>query len=120
MSGVDPNLPGLGPVPAVRAVLDAAGLTLDDVGAIEMTEAFASQVLACTDALGLDVLRADAKRFNPDGGAIALGHPWGASGALLVVRLLATMVRGDGPQFGIATCAVGGGQGVATLLERVG
>jgi acetyl-CoA C-acetyltransferase len=118
--GVDPNLPGLGPVPAVRAVLDAAGLTLDDVGTVEITEAFASQVLACTDALGLDVLGADADRLCPDGGAIAFGHPWGASGALLMVRLFATMVRQDGPRFGLATCAVGGGQGVATLVERVG
>jgi acetyl-CoA C-acetyltransferase len=118
--GVDPNLPGLGPVPAVRAVLDAAELTLDDVGTVEMTEAFASQVLACTDALGLDVLGPDADRLCPDGGAIAFGHPWGASGALLMVRLFATMVRCDGPRFGLATCAVGGGQGVATLLERIG
>jgi acetyl-CoA C-acetyltransferase len=118
--GVDPRLPGLGPVPAIRAVLDAAGLVLADVGTVEMTEAFASQVLACTDALGLDVLGTDADRFCPDGGAIAFGHPWGASGALLMVRLFATMVRRDGPRFGIATCAVGGGQGVATLVERVG
>jgi acetyl-CoA C-acetyltransferase len=120
VSGVDPNLPGLGPVPAVRAVLEAAGLTLDDVGTVEMTEAFASQVLACADALGLDVLGSDGDRLCPDGGAIAFGHPWGASGALLLVRLFATMVRRDGPRFGVATCAVGGGQGVATLLERVG
>jgi acetyl-CoA C-acetyltransferase len=101
-------------------VLDVAELTLDDVGTVEMTEAFASQVLACTDALGLDVLGADADRFCPDGGAIAFGHPWGASGALLMVRLFATMVRRDGPRFGLATCAVGGGLGVATLVERVG
>jgi acetyl-CoA C-acetyltransferase len=104
----------------VRAVVDAAGLTLADIGAVEMTEAFASQVLACTDSLGLDVLGADADRLCPDGGAIAFGHPWGASGALLMVRLFATMVRRDGPRYGIATCAVGGGQGVATLVERVG
>jgi acetyl-CoA C-acetyltransferase len=118
--GVDPNLPGLGPVPAVRALLDVSGLTLEDIGVLEMTEAFAAQVLACTDALGLDVLGADAERLNPDGGAIALGHPWGASGALLMVRLVATMLRNDRSRFGIATCAVGGGQGVATLVERVG
>lgn len=118
--GVDPNLPGLGPVPAVNAVLKAGGLTIDDVGAFEVTEAFASQVLACTDALGLDVLGRDADRLCPDGGAIALGHPWGASGALLMVRLFATMVRQRGRRFGVATCAVGGGQGVATLVERVG
>ena len=72
--GVDPRLPGLGPVPAVRAVLRAAGLTLADVGTVEMTEAFASQVLACTDALDLDVLGTEADPLCPDGGAIALGH----------------------------------------------
>jgi acetyl-CoA C-acetyltransferase len=118
--GVHPRLPGLGPVPAVRAVLDVAGLRLDDVGLLEVTEAFASQVLACTDALGLDPFGADADRVCPDGGAIALGHPWGASGALLVVRAFSRLVRRPGPRFAVATCAVGGGQGVAVLLERVG
>jgi acetyl-CoA C-acetyltransferase len=88
-----------------------------------MTEAFAAQVLACTDALGLDPLDAqssDAARVCPQGGAIAMGHPWGASGAMLLVRLFAQMVRRDGPRLGIATCAVGGGQGLALLAERVG
>jgi acetyl-CoA C-acetyltransferase len=153
--GVDPRLPGLGPVPAVRAVLDAAGLSMADVGTFEVTEAFAAQVLACTDELGLDPLDGDAERVCPEGGAIALGHPWGASGALLVVRLVSRMLRPDvggpgpngsgahgshangsdpngsgangpstdgspGGRFGIATCAVGGGQGVAVLVERVG
>jgi acetyl-CoA C-acetyltransferase len=118
--GVDPRLPGLGPVPAVRAVLDAAGLTVSDVGTFEVTEAFAAQVLACTDELGLDPLDVDADRVCPDGGAIALGHPWGASGALLVVRLFARMLGADAGRYGVATCAVGGGQGVAVLVERVG
>jgi acetyl-CoA C-acetyltransferase len=118
--GVDPRLPGLGPVPAVRAVLDAAGLSVDDVGTFEVTEAFAAQVLACTDELGLDPLDGDADRVCPDGGAIALGHPWGASGALLVVRLFSRMLGPDVGRFGVATCAVGGGQGVAVLVERVG
>jgi len=115
--GVDPRLPGLGPVPAVRSVLAAAGLFMRDVGAVEITEAFAAQVLACTDALGLDPM-SDA--VCAEGGAIALGHPWGASGALLVVRLFSRMVRQDGPRWGLATCAIGGGQGVAMLVERVG
>ena len=124
--GVDPATPGLGPVPAVCAVLDRAGLRMADVDVLEITEAFAAQVLACTDALGLDALGADAGRVCPDGGAIALGHPWGASGALLVVRLFSRMVRqprgaasGAPPRYGVATCAIGGGQGVAVLVERV-
>lgn len=121
--GVDPALPGLGPVPAVRGVLADAGRDLGDVEVVEVVEAFAAQVLACTDALGLDVFGADADRVCPAGGALALGHPWGASGALLVVRLFARLVRdprarpGD---LGVAACAVGGGQGVALLAERVG
>ena len=119
--GVDPRLPGLGPVPAVEAVLDAAGLAIADVGALEITEAFAAQVLACTDAWGLDPVDGPGQDVVcTEGGAIALGHPWGASGALLVVRLFSRMVRQDGARFGVATCAVGGGQGVALLVERVG
>lgn len=116
-AGVDPRLPGLGPVPAARAVLDAAGLSARDVGAIEITEAFAAQVLACTDQLGLEE---SADGVCRDGGAIALGHPWGASGALLVVRLFSQLVRRPGHRWGLAACAVGGGQGVAILVERVG
>lgn len=118
--GVDPRLPGLGPVPAVRAVLGAAGLSMHEVGAFEITEAFAAQVLACTDALGLDPFAVDDEVVCAEGGAIALGHPWGASGALLVVRLFSRMARQDGPRWGVATCAVGGGQGVALLVEQVG
>lgn len=122
VAGVDPRLPGLGPVPAVLAVLDRAGVALADVGQLEITEAFAAQLLACTDALDLDPLGADAERVCPDGGAIALGHPWGASGALLLVRLFARMVRvnaDDRSRYGLAACAIGGGQGIAVLVERV-
>jgi len=121
--GLDPNTPGLGPVPAVGKLLKSTGIDLAEVGVVEMTEAFAAQVLACTDALGLDPLDplgSDAARVCPQGGAIAMGHPWGASGAMLLVRLFAQMVRVEGPRFGIATCAVGGGQGLALLAERVG
>ncbi len=120
--GLDPNTPGLGPVPAVARLLKDLGVNLADVGVVEMTEAFAAQVLACTDALGLDPLGGEpgAGRVCPQGGAIAMGHPWGASGALLLVRLFAQMVRVDGPRLGIATCAIGGGQGLALLAERVG
>jgi acetyl-CoA C-acetyltransferase len=120
--GVDPATPGLGPVPAVRQLLDRAALSVSDLAVLEITEAFAAQVLAATDALGLDPFGADADRVCPDGGAIALGHPWGASGALLLVRLFATLVRRPEPpgRYGVAACAIGGGQGIAVLAERVG
>jgi acetyl-CoA C-acetyltransferase len=121
--GLDPNTPGLGPVPAVEKLLKGLGIELAEVGLVEMTEAFAAQVLACTDALGLDPLdplARDVTQVCPQGGAIAMGHPWGASGAMLLVRLFAQMVRVDGPRLGIATCAIGGGQGLALLAERVG
>jgi len=114
--GGDPAVPPLAAAPAVRAVLARGGRALDDVDRLEVTEAFAVQVLACTDALGLDPLGRDAGRVCPDGGAIAVGHPWSASGAFLVLRLLA----GPGTRLGVAACAIGGGQGIAVLLERVG
>ena len=117
--GVDPELPGLGPVPAVREVLRRAALPLDAVDVVEITEAFAAQLLACTDLLGLDPLGPDDRRVCPDGGAIALGHPWGASGALLVVRLFSRLVTRGAGRYGVAACAVGGGQGVAVLVEAV-
>ena len=126
--GVDPRLPGLGPVPAIEQALDNCGLTLADIDILEITEAFAAQVLAVTDALGLDALDADGMRICPQGGAIAMGHPWGASGAILMVRLFSQLVRqavrsessSKQPGRGIAACAVGGGMGVATVVERVG
>ncbi|WP_240755704.1 thiolase family protein [Nocardioides iriomotensis] len=111
-AGVDPQLPGLGLVPAVRAALDEAGLTLDDVDAVELNEAFAGQVLACCDDLGLD-----EERVCPDGGALALGHPWGASGAVLAVRLFSRLVHQDRGEIGLAGIAVGGGQGVAMVVQ---
>lgn len=121
VAGVDPATPGLGPVPAVEQVLGRAGLTIADVAVLEVTEAFAAQVLACTAALGLDPLGADADRVCPQGGAIALGHPWGASGALLMVRLFDTLVRRPASvgRYGVAACAIGGGQGIAVLVEAV-
>ena len=100
-------------------MLEPAGLPLAAVDVVEITEAFAAQVLACTDALGLDPLDADHDRVCPEGGAIALGHPWGASGALLVTRLFSSLVRRRLGRYGLATCAVGGGQGVAVLVEAV-
>jgi acetyl-CoA C-acetyltransferase len=120
--GADPALPPLAAAPAVRAALDRAGRKLDEVDVLEITEAFAAQLLACTDELGLDPLGVDADRVCPDGGAIALGHPWSASGALLVVRLFGALVRDTRRPgaLGVAACAIGGGQGVALLVERVG
>lgn len=119
--GCDPALPGWGPVPAVENALARAGVTLTDVTAIEIVEAFAAQVLAVTDALGLDPLGTDAGRVCADGGAIALGHPWGASGAVTVVRLFSRLVRAGAPAgtLGLATAAVGGGMGVAGIFEVV-
>ncbi|GMA40591.1 thiolase family protein [Mobilicoccus caccae] len=117
--GTDPAVPGTAPVTAVRLLLERSGVTLEDVGLIETTEAFAAQTLACADLLGLDPFGADDDRWCPDGGAVALGHPWGASGALLLVRLFAGMTRPGGPELGIATCAIGGGQGLALLARRL-
>ncbi len=114
-AGVSSAEPGLGPVPAVRRLLDRTGVRVADIGVVEFTEAFAGQVLACLDALGID-----DSTVCPDGGAIALGHPWGASAAALVVRLFSQQVRADGPTLGLATCGIGGGMGLAVLLERVG
>ena len=111
-AGVHPALPGLGLVPAVRAALAQAGRTLDEMDVIELNEAFAGQVLACADELGLD-----PARICLQGGALALGHPWGASGAVLAVRLFSQLVCEDGGRYGLAAIAVGGGQGVAMVVE---
>lgn len=111
-AGVHPALPGLGIVPAASKALFAAGLTWSDVDVVEFNEAFAGQILACCDELGLD----DA-RVCPQGGALALGHPWGASGAVLVVRLFSQLVNQGTGRIGVAAIAAGGGQGVAMVVE---
>ena len=111
VAGVDPALMGIGPVPAIRRALAAAGLELDQVDLIEINEAFAAQVLACARELGLD-----QKRLNVNGGAIALGHPLGCSGARLVTTL-AWELRRRGGGFGIAALCIGVGQGLATVIE---
>ncbi|MEU6425151.1 thiolase family protein [Microbispora sp. NPDC046973] len=125
VAGCDPALPGWGPVPAVRRVLRRTGTDLERVAAVEIVEAFAAQVLAVTDALGLDPLGADAGRVCADGGALALGHPWGASGAVVVTRLFSRLLGfGSGAgappgTLGLAAVAVGGGLGIAALFEVV-
>lgn len=112
-AGVDPRRPGTGIVPAARTVLARTGLGLGQIDVVELNEAFAGQVLACCDALGLD-----EERVCPQGGALALGHPWGASGAVLLVRLFSQLVREERGRTGLAAVAVGGGQGVAMVVER--
>ena len=112
VAGVAPNLMGLGPVPATRKALGRAGLTLADIDLIELNEAFAAQALACIRELG-----ADPARVNVNGGAIALGHPLGASGSRIVTGLVHEMRR-RGARYGLATMCIGVGQGIATILER--
>jgi len=111
-AGVDPHRPGIGIVPAVRAALDRAGVGIDELDVIEFNEAFAGQVLACYDELDID-----PERGCTEGGALALGHPWGASGAVLVTRLFSQMIRAGRGCYGLAAIAVGGGQGVAMVVE---
>jgi len=110
-AGVAPEVMGIGPVPAVRSLLAAQGLALEQVDLFELNEAFAAQVLACVKELGIDIAR-----LNVNGGAIALGHPIGASGARVVVTLLHEMAR-RGSRYGIATLCISGGMGIAALLE---
>jgi 3-oxoadipyl-CoA thiolase len=112
VAGVDPRVMGIGPVPAVRKLLARAGLTAADLDLVELNEAFASQSLAVIRELGLD-----EERVNPNGGAIAIGHPLGMSGARLVVTLLHELRRRGG-RYGVATMCVGVGQGQAALFER--
>ncbi|WEJ60086.1 thiolase family protein [Devosia sp. FJ2-5-3] len=111
--GVPPKIMGIGPAPAIRAVLDAAGMTLDQIDRIEINEAFGAQVLACVAELGLD----EAK-LNVNGGAIAIGHPLGATGVRLALTLALELKR-SGLRYGIASACIGGGQGIALLIENV-
>lgn len=118
-AGVDPGVMGLGPVPATRKLLDRLGLKLDDIQLIELNEAFAAQVLGCMRQLGMD-----HDRTNVNGGAIALGHPTGCSGARIMVTLMHEMERRakDAPRpfYGLATLCVGVGMGVSTIVEWIG
>ncbi len=112
-AGVEPEIMGIGPVPATRAALAKAGLSLNDIDLIEVNEAFAGQYLAVEKELGLD-----RSRTNVNGGAIALGHPLGATGTRLVLTVLHELHR-RGKHYGLATACIGGGQGIAMIVERV-
>jgi 3-oxoadipyl-CoA thiolase len=115
VAGVPPRIMGMGPVPATRKVLSMTGLSLDDMDVIELNEAFAAQAVAVLRELGL---RDDAEHVNPNGGAIALGHPLGASGARLLNNALRQLQR-TGGRYGLCTMCIGVGQGIATIVERV-
>ena len=112
VSGVEPAIMGIGPVPAVRKALGKAGMSIDDIGLIELNEAFASQALYCMRELDMNM-----EKTNVNGSGISLGHPVGATGAIMTVKLMEEMeLRGD--ELGLVTMCVGGGQGVATIFQR--
>ncbi|PFN97747.1 acetyl-CoA C-acyltransferase [Bacillus sp. AFS076308] len=112
VAGVDPNIMGIGPVPAVKKVMKKSGLTLAEMDLIEINEAFAAQVLACNRELEMDL-----EKVNVNGGAIAHGHPLGATGAILVTKAVYELQRSGG-RFALITACIGGGQGIATIIER--
>ena len=105
---------GYGPVPAIRKLTGRLGVGLDDIDVIELNEAFAAQALACTRALDI---ADDDSRVNPNGGAIALGHPVGCSGAFIATKALYELERVNG-RYALVTMCIGGGQGIATIFER--
>jgi len=111
IAGCAPEFMGMGPVPATRKALARAGLTIDDIDVVEINEAFGSQAVACLNELGID-----RSRVNIDGGAIALGHPLGATGARITAKA-AQILKRDGGRYALATQCIGGGQGIATILE---
>ncbi|MFM9166285.1 MAG: thiolase family protein, partial [Candidatus Limnocylindrus sp.] len=113
VAGVDPSVMGAGPIPAIQKLLARTGLTVADIDRVELNEAFASQAVACMNELGLD-----PAKTNVHGGAIALGHPLGASGARMATTLVRELRRSGG-RYGIAAMCVGVGQGIAMLVERV-
>jgi 3-oxoadipyl-CoA thiolase len=112
-AGVHPNYMGIGPIPATQKALKRAGLTIDQIDLVELNEAFAAQVLACCRELGIEL-----NKLNVNGGAIALGHPLGCSGARMMTTLVHEMQR-RGSRYGLATMCIGVGQGIATIVERV-
>ena len=112
-AGVDPSVMGLGPIPAVRRVLEQTGLNVADLDVIESNEAFAAQALAVSKELGLP-----ADKVNPNGGAVAMGHPVGATGSILIIKALAELER-TGGRYGLITMCIGGGQGIALIVESI-
>ena len=112
-AGVAPELMGLGPVPAVKQALQNAGLRMQDIDVIESNEAFAAQAMAVTDLLEMPV-----DKVNPNGGAVALGHPVGATGSIIIVKTMAELDRIEG-RYGLITMCIGGGQGIALIIERL-
>jgi acetyl-CoA acyltransferase len=112
VAGVPPDIMGIGPVPAVRKVLKQAGMTIDQIDLFELNEAFAAQALYCARELGID-----PEKLNVNGGAIALGHPLGVSGARLTLTILHELARRNG-RFGIVSMCIGGGMGAAAIVER--
>ena len=117
VAGVPPRVMGIGPVPATKKALERAGLSLDDIGLLELNEAFAAQVLAVLHEWGME---GEDERLNPNGGAIALGHPIGCSGARILTTLVHEMNRRDEVEIGLATMCIGVGQGIAMVVEKVG
>jgi acetyl-CoA C-acetyltransferase len=113
VAAVRPEIMGLGPIPAMRAVLKAAGMTIEDIDLVEMNEAFAAQVLPCRDEIGID-----PEKLNVNGGAIALGHPFGMTGARIMTTLLNNLDSLEG-RFGLETMCVAGGMGQAMIVERL-
>ena len=114
-AGVPPRVMGIGPVPATRKALRRAGISIDDIGLVELNEAFAAQSLAVIHEWGMD---AQDERLNPNGGAIALGHPLGASGARILTTLVHEMGRREEVRYGLATMCIGVGQGIAMVVEK--
>ncbi len=114
-AGVPPRVMGIGPVPATKKALDRAGVSFDDVGLVELNEAFAAQSLSVIHEWGMD---AEDERLNPNGGAISLGHPLGCSGARILTTLVHEMGRRPKVRFGLATMCIGVGQGIAMVVEK--
>lgn len=112
VAGVDPAYMGIGPIPSTKKLFEKTGLTKDDIDIYELNEAFAAQALVCIRELGLDI-----KKVNPNGSGISIGHPIGATGAMITIKLMNEMVR-EKYKYGIATLCIGGGQGLSALFER--
>jgi acetyl-CoA C-acetyltransferase len=113
VAGVQPEIMGTGPIPAIKKLIKKTSLSLDEIGIIELNEAFAVQAIVCIRELGLDI-----EKVNINGGAIAFGHPIGATGAILTVKIINEMVR-ERIKYGIVSMCIGGGQGIAVLLELI-